>query len=478
MRKSGFLFVIIISMGAMCESRVAAEAGEAYRAMQTYRQTLIVKSKQGGQVAANPQAAKVFEGHKWALSTRWDDCHPNAVNVRKKMLAGGIRGTFYLNSRKPEKQANSLAYKLTGNGECSVGGHSVSHPRLTGLPANDAFYQLMANRIALEVLTDRPVNSLAFPYGAYQDKKVPEALHGITESVLRTGYQHCVYCNFVLANKHLPAELISTGVQVVPGDRQVNASKFWATLENVRKNEARFRKTSDCIFLGVHPWQQGEELTRLGEVMAKLHDWDDFWHCTQTEYAAFVRQYRNTTITPLAAGKFTIERPAAFELGSDVPLTLEFAGTDITGAEVDGIACALRQAGGKTFVSVPHLPRYGVPVKIDETARGVSAKFSGLKAAVRFDQGTGKVSCELDNATGAALSDVLLTVALPPAFEPGRLRRSRDKLAPADVWSVTAEVNRSRTGKYWQGGKHYVAAQFDFVFNGKRGRLFTTWTEK
>ena len=470
--------IITISLGAMCEKHAVAEAGDAYRAMQTYRQTLVVKSRPGGRVPANPKTARVYEGRKWALSTRWDDSNPNALNVRKKMVESGIRGTFYLNSQKPEEQASSLACKLTGKGECSVGGHSVSHPRLPGLPANDAFYQLMANRIALEVLTDRPVNSLAFPYGAYQDKEKPEILHGITESVLRTGYHHCVYSNFVMANKHLPAELISTGVQVAPGDRQVDAPKFWSKLESVRKDEDRYRKISDCIFLGVHPWQKGDELTRLGEVMAKLHDWDDFWHCTQTEYAAFVRQYRNTTITPQAAGRFTVERPAAFELGSNVPLTLEFAGTDIVAAEADGAACAVRQAGGKTFVSVPHAPRYGIPAKIDETASGASTKFPGLKALVRFDQATGEVSCKLDNATGAPLSGLLLTVALPPAFEPGKLRRDRDELAQAETWAVTARADRNRTGPYWQGGKHYVAARFDFILNGKRGRLFTTSTER
>jgi hypothetical protein len=147
---------------------MADDGNSGYDMVETYRQVLVVEPSEEveGEIAP-PQLAAVYDGRKWGLSTRWDDSNPNALNVRRKMMENGIRGTFYLNSRKPEEQQGSLAYKLAGQGECSVGGHSVSHPHLPQLPANEAFYELMANRIALECLTDRPVNSLAFPFGLH-----------------------------------------------------------------------------------------------------------------------------------------------------------------------------------------------------------------------------------------------------------------------------------------------------------------------
>ncbi len=469
--------IFIGTLACMVSNEVAANDGKSvYGTVETYRQVLVIDSAADSDAPPPPQLATVYDGRKWALSTRWDDSNPNALNVRRKMLENGIRGTFYLNSRTPEEQRTSLACKLTGQGECSVGGHSVTHPHLPKLPANEAFHELMANRITLECLTDRPVNSLAFPFGGYQDKDRPEILEGVTTAFLRAGYHHCVYANFVTRNPFLPANLVSTGLQVIPGDRQIDAAKFWKQIEKIRTFESQSRETSDCIFLGVHPWQQGEELENLGKVMGKLNQWDDFWHCTQTEYAAFVKQRRNTKIEVLAPGKFALVRPCAFELGSDIPLTLVFDGDSVRSAKVDAGTCTVRHAEGKTYVNVPHAACNGVPTNIDETANGVSTKFPGLNATLSFDPTTGKIAYALENAANSTLSHALLTVSTPPAFDPGMLRWKRAELASSAHWAVTAAVSQNRTGTYWHSGRHYVAAQLDFVLNGARGRLFTTCT--
>jgi len=467
------LAVAVMGPAGMAAGDVTVKAELPYGAVETYRQTLVVDSVAPGRLPA-PRVAPVYDGHKWGLSTRWDDSNPNALNVRRKMIENGIRGTFYLNSRTPETAPDALACKLTGKGECSVGGHSVTHPKLPDLPVNEAFYELMANRIALECLTDRPVNSLAFPYGQYQAKGRPEVLEGITHAVLRTGYLHCVYSGFVLHNPFLPEGVVTTGLQVVPGDRQVDAGRFWAHIEKVRQNDASSRKTSDCIFLGVHPWQQGEELERLGEVMGKLREWDDFWHCTHTEYAAYAKQWQATTVATSAPGIFTLTRPAAFELGDNVALTLVFDSGDVRSAKVDGIDCAVRKVDGKTFVNVPHGPRSAAPTKIDEASDGASRKFPGLRAMAALNAEDGALAVTLENATGATVTDAMLTVSLPPACEPGMLRWRRAEIATGATWAVSAPVMQTREGEYWRSGQRYFVARIDFARDGEHGRLYAT----
>ncbi len=470
------LTAVVLTWLSAATAPTANTDQSAYGTTETYRQVLVIESRSDSSKLPIPQLAPVYDGRKWALSTRWDDSNPNALNIRRKMLENGIRGTFYLNSRKPEPQQQSLAHKLTDQGKCSIGGHSVSHPHLPKLPANETFYQLIANRIALECLTDRPVNSLAFPFGGYQDRERPEVLQGVTESFLRAGYHHCVYIYFVTKNPFLPPGMVSTGLQVIPGDRKVDAKTFWARMEKIRQSSSTYQKTSHCIFLGVHPWQQGEELERLGQVMKKLRNWDDFWHCTQTEYAAFVKQRRNTIVKKLDSGQFEITRPCAFQLGSDDPLTLVFDGQEVKSASVDGIACTVRHADDKTFVNVPHNSRFGIPKTIDATAEGTAKKFPGLISSLTFDPETGKAAFTLKNATAVQLTDLLLTLSVPPAFEPGISQWKRPQLAVGDNWSVATTVSPRRTGNYWRGGRYYVAAQLDFVLDGKRGRLFTTCT--
>ena len=469
----GVVMVGGAAWGAEDEAESTPQASP-YAVVDRYRQELVVQTVPDRREIGRPDIAPVFDGHKWALSTRWDDSNPNAVNIRRKMLETGIRGTFYLNSKRPEKRAEtSLAYQLSGNGECSIGGHSVSHPSLPKLPVNEAFRELMANRITLEVLTDRPVNSLAFPYGAYRDKERPEVMQAITEAVLRSGYHHCVYKGFVVHNPHLPNGLVSTGHQVVPGDREVNEEKFWASIEKIRKYEARYQEASHGIFLGVHPWQKGQALEDLGRVMGKLHDWDDFWHCTQTEFAAYVKQRRNTTVTPMGEGRFSIERPCAYDLGSDVALTLVFEGT-VRSATVNGTPCAVRETGNRTIVNVPHAPEHGLPVLIDETVSGASTKFPGLEASLVLDDGEGQVRYTLVNASGAAVTDVVLTLSVPPALEPGMFRRQCRQLGASETWSLALPVQPGHSEEYWCTGDRYFAAQLDFVLRGTRGRLFTS----
>ncbi len=460
----------------LCVARAADEETNkaVYGAMRTYPQTL--KIKVNGEAAVVPRFATVYDGRKWALSTRWDDSNSNALNIRRKMLQNGIRGTFYLNSKHPEKPEGSLARRLAAEDICSVGGHSVSHPRLPKLTAGDSFYELMANRVALEYLTDRPVNSLAFPYGGYRDKNRPEVLEGVSEAFLRTGYHHCVYSHFVTHNEHLPEGLVSTGLQVVPGDRQVNADKFWGHMAKIRRDAPGYREKSSCIFLGVHPWQKGEELERLSDVMGKLQEWTDFWHCTQTEYAAFERQRRSSAVKQTAEDAYRLTRPCGFELGNDIPLTLDFGAADVAAAEVDGVACTVHKVNGATYVNVPHGPRFGAPVCIDQAAEGASAKFAGLRSSLTLDNAKGTLSYALTNEAGEALKDVNLTVSLPPVFRTGMVRLERDAVAKADEWRLDLPLPAKREGDYWTQGRRYFVAQLDFARNGRRGRLFTELT--
>ena len=464
------LATVVLGWGMMAMAQDGAKL--AYGSTETYRQTVVVEA---AGALSEPTLAPVYNGHKWGLSTRWDDSNPNALNIRRKMLENGIKGTFYLNSRRPAKPEGSLARKLSEGGQCSVGGHSVSHPKLPELPANDVFYQLMANRIELERLTDTPMNSLAFPYGQYQARDRPEVIQGVTEAVLRTGYLHSVYSNFVTNNPFMPKGVVSTGLQVVPGDRQVNAEKFWANMDKFRKWGKNYRKKSDCIFLGVHPWQKGPELEKLGELMGKLRDWDDFWHCTQTEWTAYNKQRHDTKVKTRKPGTYELARPAAFDLGNDIPLTLVFASATVRSAKVDGVACKLRQVDGKTYIDIPHAAQYGVPKAIDAVGKdGTSVKFPGLKASLALDPKTGKVTFTLENTTAAALADGILTLSLPPACEPGVMRWHRPEVAAGATWSATTTIAKARTGDYWENGKPYFAAQFDFIGTDKRGRLFAT----
>ena len=139
-----------------------------------------------------------------------------------------------------------------------------------------------------------------------------------------------------------------------------------------------------------------------------------------------------------------------------------------------GAACGVRHAGGKSYVNVPHHPAHGIPGRIDQTASDApSSTFPGLTPSLTLDA-AGTVTYRLGVADGPPRDDVVVTVSMPPAFDPGMVRRTRRGLGAGDTWETTLPIERERTGAYWQSGRGYLAAQLDFVRAGRRGRLFTT----
>ena len=60
--------------------------------------------------------------------------------------------------------------QLTSDGLVTIGAHSVTHPSLIALPRQERSREMSESRAALERLLDRPVTSLAYPYGDYDEE--------------------------------------------------------------------------------------------------------------------------------------------------------------------------------------------------------------------------------------------------------------------------------------------------------------------
>ncbi len=56
-----------------------------------------------------------------------------------------------------------------------VGAHTVDHPRLTGMPYDDVLDQLSRSRASLEELLGRPVRTMAYPFGAFDQQTMRAA---------------------------------------------------------------------------------------------------------------------------------------------------------------------------------------------------------------------------------------------------------------------------------------------------------------
>jgi peptidoglycan/xylan/chitin deacetylase (PgdA/CDA1 family) len=89
-----------------------------------------------------------------------------------------------------------------------IGSHSVTHPRLSRVPAKQARLEIAASKTALELTLGEPVNFFAYPYGDYN--------RVVRDAVIAAGYQAAVTCSRGAANTapnpfEIPRKAISYG---------------------------------------------------------------------------------------------------------------------------------------------------------------------------------------------------------------------------------------------------------------------------
>lgn len=449
--------------------------------MPTFTQQLTIEPTTVGQ-SNQLQIMPVYDGKAWAFTARWDDNNANHLNMQKAMAGLGLKGTFYLNDSSGDFAAD-YAKQLSTQG-CSIGGHTTHHFWLPTLNTNAIFREIMLNRIQREADSDKPINSFAFPYGSYNAWLDPDAMKYISEALIRSGYHHNVYNGFVVKNPHLPGGLFSTVNQVVPGDRQIDAEKFRAAMTKILDDPQKYQQTDYAISLGVHCWQSAEELEKFKTLLSDYAHREDFWYCNETEFAAYRLQAKHTQIKAVdnKPGSYTITRPTSIVAGNAIPLSIVITGNKPSVVTLDGQVLEVAGNGeGRWLVNLPYPVSQALPEKIDwvkctHTSMSVSQEFPGLNFAfASYKQPSENLSVKIKNQSGKDMTDINVTIRLPPACEPGIGRYYHPKpIADGFGLSIgSLHFKRHLEMDYIEGSEFHVA-QIDFKLNGQAGRVYIT----
>lgn len=473
------VLTLVLILCLLTSAALAAPALSPLR-MVTQQVEITYASPADAQAAAL-SFASVYDNRDWAFSARWDDTQANSLNMHDHMVKYGLKGTFYLTQPDLKHKLDADWAKKLQAGGCSIGGHSLTHPKFAETSAGDVFREVLANRIEWEDLLDTPLNSFAFPYGQFSDPKNPLVLQLTSETLQRSGYLHCVYSQFVWQNPYLAPGEICTGNQVEPGDKVVDAEKFQANLDKIiTKWPDNYRKLGHTAFLGVHAWQTPEEFVKLDAVFETLANKPNWWYCSQNEWAAYSRQAIQSKLeTGAVTGstvRYTLTRPAMTELGAAVPLTCVVAKAAVQSVKLDGKPLQADHRGDLFVLNVPApqaLPqRIG---RIDMAAQPVSADcpdYPGLKCLLTTDGQ--KLSLKLDAPAGTPLSAVAVTFRLPVLYETGILTRDLPKIAAGSGVTIDVPLPAARQDAFWQQGPKYYAAQVDFTTPTGPGRVWVT----
>jgi peptidoglycan/xylan/chitin deacetylase (PgdA/CDA1 family) len=101
------------------------------------------------------------------LLLSFDDASWHLLRCAKIIEKYGLKGTFYLDCKGLSGIPLSDVKWLGDLGE--VGSHTLTHSNLTMLDLDKTFHELVESKKVLEKILDKNIESLAYPYGCYND---------------------------------------------------------------------------------------------------------------------------------------------------------------------------------------------------------------------------------------------------------------------------------------------------------------------
>ncbi len=141
--------------------------------------------------------------------------------ARPELEKRGMKATFFIIPDLVGMPDDTYPYisleelkELAGNPLFSIGSHTMSHPHLDQLEAEAQKEEIQNSRKVLEEWTGKQINSLAFPYGAYDKsviREVQEAGYDVSFAVQDRGLLHelprysipRIYVGLELGKNHL-----------------------------------------------------------------------------------------------------------------------------------------------------------------------------------------------------------------------------------------------------------------------------------
>ncbi len=213
------------------------------------------------------------------VTTSWDDGHELDLRLADELARYGVAGTFYI---APQCQEIPQAKRLTAGalrelaGGFEIGGHTLTHPRLPSLSADDARREITDGKRALEEAVGRPVTSFCYPYGEYTDEH-PAIVRSAGFTVARTVERFCRGVPDDLfemgTTTHAYRHLVD-GIQIMRRSRSFrHAAGMWRNWDILgRELFAETQREGGVFHLWGHSWEidAHDDWSRLQNMLAEI----------------------------------------------------------------------------------------------------------------------------------------------------------------------------------------------------------------
>ncbi|WFB36127.1 hypothetical protein P3T73_18395 [Kiritimatiellota bacterium B12222] len=439
------------------------------------REIEIPQGSSPGQLTICP----VFDDKEFAYSARWDDSNRNHYRMQALMQQNGFKGTFFLNHKPDQKSMNFQKLNLLN---ADLGAHSMTHARIASeININRMFWEVAEIRAIIEAEADQPINSYCFSDGNFRNMTRKQMQRLIAESLQRVGYIHNMDKKFV---DSLPQDLdpVSYTYYCTAGNNR--SPSLVAFEKNLQKmlSDPDWQEDQPVLSMGVHVWMPNQKSwDAMESIYQKYANQEQWWYCTQTEYAAYQKLIQQADISVGQPREnhnlYTIRLPYGADIGSNVSLTLRYS-EPTTGILIDGVACASRtdtegtvfNVGPPPFASVPQLISYQ---PMDENPPVLSKEPIKTALTARLELSKPHtLSLTLKASPESQIENLRIRYILPPKYQTPAIQSPQPLLAD-ETRHIELPLQLVGRGEYlW--GRPFLLCQIDYLNHEQPERVYTS----
>ena len=205
------------------------------------------------------------------LTTSWDDGYPADLRLGELLSRHGIPGVFYVPTRNSEGLPVLSPKEITELGRShQLGGHSVNHVVLTGLPSDALAREIADNKAYLEDHSYGPVTDFAYVRGRHN--------RAVRRAVQAAGYVSArTVTNLCTAGGRSDPLQTPTSLQYFPHARDIYVRNF------LRHGWSSNRAANLGIACGVADLERRVEQMALSAQRSggSFHLWGHSWELDQ-----------------------------------------------------------------------------------------------------------------------------------------------------------------------------------------------------
>jgi peptidoglycan/xylan/chitin deacetylase (PgdA/CDA1 family) len=208
-----------------------------------------------GQVAEGLRAER--ELPERCVAVTFDDGFKNNFAAIELLGQRGMRATIYLTTGQIGNAAmlsHAELQLLSERSDVQIGAHTVTHPRLDECSASQLQREVISSKRQLEYVLDRPIDTFAYPHGAYDTRARSAVIAaGFTSAVaVKNAMSHGADDPWAIARWTVRDSTTAGQIaRVLEGD---GVSSAWPG-QRLRTRGYRVARRLKCTVQGAGPWR-------------------------------------------------------------------------------------------------------------------------------------------------------------------------------------------------------------------------------